>query len=204
MDMTILIFIGASVLALILAVVGFIGSRKQATPEQVERLNIAFDEYVKNRLFTDAFVQEVHGKIYQEIEKYLSKVFIDFEHDLESVIGNVSQQLHASTSEKLTKELDAYRDTVQESTEYIRNMVGELETAYKEASQRVETKLQEFSDTEKERITALIDRRFEDIIDSYLKTIMENQVDLGAQRPYIFKQLEQHKEEIKKDVNEGI
>lgn len=204
MDMTAIIFIGASVLALILAVVGFIGSRKQATPEQVERLNIAFDEYVKNRLFTDAFVQEVHGKIYQEIEKYLSKVFIDFEHDLESVIGNVSQQLHASTSEKLTKELDAYRDTVQESTEYIRNMVGELETAYKEASQRVETKLQEFSDTEKERITALIDRRFEDIIDSYLKAIMENQVDLGAQRPYIFKQLEQHKEEIKKDINEGI
>lgn len=204
-DPVLLIVIAAgAAIVLVLLIAIFTMRRGKTRQDQAERLNIAFDEFLKNQMFSDAFLQQVHSKIYQEIEKYLSNVFVSFEQDLENIIGNVSQQLHATTSEKLNKELETYKGTVEDSTEYIRKMMGELEVSYKQSADRIESKLAEFSDNEKERLTKLVDRRFADIINSYLQRVLEEGIDLGSQMPYILKRLEEHKDDIKRDINEGL
>ena len=53
------------------------------------------------------------------------------------------------------------------------------------------------------KLIAKFDAKLSDVISNYLMETLGNAVDLGAQGPYLFRMLEEHKSELKREILDG-
>ena len=53
------------------------------------------------------------------------------------------------------------------------------------------------------RLIAQFDNKVSDVVSQYLTETLGNDVDLGAQGPYLFRMLSEHKDEIKQEIVNG-
>ena len=162
-------------------------------------------------------------KIY-EIHLEGTKVFSDIE--LENIQKIAKEQLaHAAkdAAERLQKSLNNSVDQVSSniSDSLSTSLLAEFEKYQVSLSALRDQTIQQFStiqqDLDKRRLELMehIDRevaaeharrvdafnaRLGDVVASYIAESLGDQVDLGAQSAYIIKVLEEHKEDIKRDV----
>jgi hypothetical protein len=95
--------------------------------------------------------------------------------------------------EKYSVSLSALRDQTIEEFSKIQQ---ELDHRKLELMEHIEREIVE----EREKRMQHFNDRIGDVVSSYIAESLGNQVDLGAQLPYILQTLELHKEDIKKDV----
>lgn len=99
----------------------------------------------------------------------------------------------AQEFEKYQVSLAALRDeTIKEFNE----LQGQLDKRREELAEKMEADVQH---DRTERMDAF-NARLGDVVSSYLVETLDKGVDLGAQAGYIVRMLEEHKEDIKKDV----
>lgn len=161
----------------------------------------AYDVHVDSaQVLTEIDMREIEKQARSQLLKTGDEAAKRLRQSLESTVDQVAADINDLTSMQLSQEFEKYQVSLQ---------------ALRDQSITEFTKLQKELEQEKARLIEHMDRtvakeraqrmdqfnsRLNDVVSSYLSECLGNQVDLGAQSTYIFAVLQQHKDDIKRDV----
>ena len=144
-------------------------------------------------------------------EKLLAKAEADFRAVLNTASTELQNDLKATavdlnaTLEKLGKsvaeaEVDRYKTTLDALRTQAETVIVAAQSEVKDHQTDIKGKLTESMKIEEERLIAQLDTKLGDAVSSFLTEILQHNVDLGAQMPYMIASLEEHKEELVKGI----
>jgi hypothetical protein len=123
-----------------------------------------------------------------------------FKADLEATSKRLGEQVTDLTTRVIEKELDQYHDVLEEVTTATTQTMSRIQEVIDERRKKVEETMLAEVQAEKQRLLERFDDHLSDIVSSYLVESLGQNVDLGAQTAYIIKALDEHKEELKREV----
>jgi hypothetical protein len=152
------------------------------------------------KVFSDVELAEIQ----KQAKDQLASAARDAAVRLQKSLNNSVDQVAANINESLGTDLRAEFEKYQVSLSALRDQtVGEFTKIQQELDHRklelLEHLEREIADERARRVDAF-NTRLGDVVSSYLTESLGNQVDLGAQTTYIVQVLEEHKEDIKRDV----
>ena len=130
-----------------------------------------------------------------------SKAFGD---DLQTTSTKLSELVSRLTTDVIEKELEAYHQTLDGVRQTANEAMEKIRAAVEE--QRVELRKGMEADVaaEQARLIERFNGKMSDVVTSYIAESLGGGVDLGAQMQYVINSLEAHKDEIKKDLTNGV
>jgi len=116
----------------------------------------------------------------------------------------LSEQVSRLTTTVIEEELEAYQKTLEEVRHVAIQAMEQIHQAVEH--QRVELRdgMEVELAAEKKLLADKFDAKMGDVVSSYISESLGSGVDLGAQMQFILTSLEAHKEEIRKDLLNGV
>lgn len=147
---------------------------------------------------------ELEAKLKAAYETKIGEATQAFSDDLKSTSTKLSELVSRLTTDVIEKELEAYHQTLDGVRKTATEAMDQIRAAVEE--QRVELRKSMEADvaTEQARLIERFDAKMGDVVTSYIAESLGGGVDLGAQMQYILTSLEAHKDEIKKDLTNGV
>ena len=141
----------------------------------------------------------------------IDKSTVDLDKDIQKTATELSTHVTKIGGQIIDTEMQRYReslDALRRQTEQIVKQAqtgvtdhqNELNNRYAEAQNELHEKLKADVAAEKEKLLAQIDSKLSDAVVSFLMETLQHNVDLGAQTNYIISVLEEHREEIVKEI----
>lgn len=135
----------------------------------------------------------------------------ELQHGLRDTAGHLNQQLAKLGTEVTDGEKERYAAMLQELREQtqaalstaqaeIAEHQAEIRQRLNDEEAAVKAKLAEEQAAEQKRLMELIDTKLSDAVASFLTETLQHNVDLGAQAAYLKSMLDEHKDEIKREV----
>lgn len=160
-----------------------------------------YDVHVENaKVLTEMDMSEVEKEVREKLIKSGEEAAKRLQQSLTNTVDQITADINDMTSTQLAQEFEKYQVSLQALRD---QSITEFNKVQKELDQE-KTRLIEHLDkevaAEREKRMDQFNQRLNDVVASYLTESLGNQVDLGAQSTYIFAALQQHKEDIKRDV----
>ena len=192
------ILAGVSVLLAIALVV------QQLRAEKVRHQLVELQAKPKPLKLEDTSAAELEAKLKAAYEVKIGEATIAFGDDLRTTSTKLSELVARLTTDVIEQELKAYHDTLDGVRATATEAMEKIRAAVEE--QRVELRKGMASDVaaEQARLIERFDTKFGDVVTSYIAESLGGGVDLGAQLQYVISSLESHKDEIKKDLTNGV
>jgi DNA anti-recombination protein RmuC len=115
-------------------------------------------------------------------------------------VDQLAAHVNDVAADSVAQEFDKYQASLRalnnQTVEQFAKIQTDLETQRAELLKQLQAEVLQ----ERERRLAKFNERINDVVSSYLSETLGNRVDLGSQMPYIFEQLEKHKDDIKRDI----
>jgi hypothetical protein len=200
--MQLLVLVGAVLMLIVVVVVQSLQLRaKGKHDKQVAAQNAAAPPVVKVEPPTAA---ELQAKLKAAYEAKISEAVQVFGADLHDTSQKLSEQVQRLTTTVIEEELEAYQKTLEEvrkaATEAMDQIHQAVEHQRAELRQGMEAELA----AEKKVLADKFDAKMGDVVASYISESLGSGVDLGAQMQFILTSLEAHKEDIRKDLLNGV
>lgn len=164
-------------------------SKKRHAPEEVPRPTV-----------TPPTAAELEVKLKAAYEAKIGEASQIFGADLKNTSTKLSEQVSRLTTQVIEEELEAYQKTLEEvrhvATQAMEQIHEAVEHQRLELRDGMEAELAE----EKKHLADKFDAKMGDVVASYISEALGSGVDLGAQMQFILKNLEAHKDEIRKDL----
>jgi hypothetical protein len=153
---------------------------------------------------TEPTAIELETKLKAAYEVKIAEATATFGEDLKATSGRLSEQVSRLTTNVIEEELEAYQKTLEGVRQTATEAMEKIRQAVEQ--QRIELRESMESDfaSEKARLAAKFDTKMGDIVSSYISESLGGGVDLGAQLQYVVNSLNEHKEELKKDLTSGV
>lgn len=144
-------------------------------------------------------------------QKILDDAAGQLQLDLSKTTVILNKELSTLGAEIINDEMKRYRDSLNQLQLHTEEAIAstrdelskhnqDLKTTMAEQQQAALARMNEEVASEKVRLLAQIDTKLADAAASFLIETMGNDVDLGAQTPYLTKMIEQHKDDFKNEV----
>ena len=203
-DSLILVLVaGFAIMALILTIgLVLVAASLQKTMRQRQlTTSKTYDVHVEGaKVLTEMDMGEVEKEARDMLLDAGQKAAKRLQESLNNTVDQISVNINDMTNNQVAQEFEKYQVSLQALRD---QSIAEFTKLQKELEAR-KVQLLEHIDQEvvKEREKRMdeFNQRLNDVVASYLTESLGNQVDLGAQSTYIFAALEQHKEDIKRDV----
>jgi hypothetical protein len=147
---------------------------------------------------------ELEAKLKIAYETKIGEATQTFGTDLQATSQRLSEQVSRLTTTVIEEELEAYQKTLEEVRKVATQAMDQIHQAVEhqrvELRQSMETELA----NEKKALVDKFDAKMGDVVASYISESLGSGVDLGAQMQFILTSLESHKDEIRKDLLNGI
>ncbi len=127
-----------------------------------------------------------------------------FRADLAATSNLLSEQVKRMTTTIITEELENYRHSLEELRKQALEVMAGVQAAVEEQRKALASGLETEMKAERERLSLQLDTKLADIVSSYVLEVLGNKVDMGAQGAYLFETLEAHKEELKRELSDGV
>ena len=124
----------------------------------------------------------------------------ELEKDLHDTTEKIHKTLEKEGNETITQQIKHYRDRLDELQQQTEENISAIGKDLSGHQNTLKAKLSEEVEAEKKRLIQQIDTNLADAIGSFLTETLQHNIDLGAQSEYLKKMLEEHKEEIAKEV----
>ena len=151
-------------------------------------------------VMADIDIATVEKLARQQLAKAAGEASLRFKKSLDNTVDQMSVKIGDMASNSLSGEFEKYQISLQALRDQSIQEFSKLQKELDDRRTQLTEHLDKVIQTEGEKRLAALDTRMNDVVSSYLIESLGNQVDLGAQSAYIFKTLEKHKEEIKKDI----
>lgn len=153
-----------------------------------------------NELLDEKAMQHIESQITEQFDQVIHDAAKRLRQSLNQTLSKVEQEVNNELAGVSTEEFSAYRKSVAALTKQNNDQLASLQKDFDTWRQSFSAQLDQTIAQERARNAEELDRRINDVVSSYLLEALGNNVDLGAQAPYIMKSLEAHKEDIKKDI----
>ncbi|HSX01079.1 MAG TPA: hypothetical protein VLF67_02445 [Candidatus Saccharimonas sp.] len=149
-------------------------------------------------------VAELEAKLKAAYEAQIAESVKTFGTDLQATSARLGEQVSRLTTTVIEEELSAYHQTLEQVRQSANQAMEQIRQAVEQ--QRVELRQGMEADmaTEKQHMVDKFNQKMGDVVSSYIAESLGGGVDLGAQMQYILASLEAHKEEITKDLLNGV
>jgi hypothetical protein len=147
---------------------------------------------------------ELEAQLKSAYQAKINETTAVFGEDLKATSTKLSEQVSRLTTDVIEKELDAYHQTLEGVRQTATEAMEQIRQAVEQ--QRVELRKSMEADVagEQARLIERFDAKLGDVVASYITESLGGGVDLGAQLQYVVSSLEAHKEDIKKDLSNGL
>ena len=173
-----------------------------------KHLNV-YNDYVgevREGVISEVITEEFLGQLRNQAQLQLTNTVRAMDEELKQALGQSYQQLMQNIEQEAARiingELEEYRKTISDAKLAASNVSSETERQLSEIRSQVQGQAESAVREEKKRLSAELEAKLSDIVVYYLVEALGEGVDLGSQRQYILQQLEAHKEDIKKDIND--
>lgn len=147
---------------------------------------------------------QLEAKLTAAYEAKITEATATFGTDLQATSTKLSEQVSRLTTTVIEEELEAYQKTLEQVRQVATQAMEQIHQAVEhqrvELRQGMEAELAE----EKKHLAAKFDAKMGDVVSSYISESLGSGVDLGAQMQFILTSLEAHKDEIRKDLLNGV
>ena len=147
---------------------------------------------------------ELETKLKTAYEAKIGEATQTFGTDLQATSTRLSEQVSRLTTTVIEEELEAYQKTLEE----VRHVATEAMEQIHQAMEHQRIELRDGMEielaAEKKLLADKFDAKMGDVVSSYISESLGSGVDLGAQMQFILTSLEAHKEEIRKDLLNGV
>ncbi len=138
-----------------------------------------------------------------DISKVLIEVTRHFQEDLASTSKKVSTKVEELTDKVIADELTKYQNAFSELRQASIETLSRIQVSIEEESHKQAADVSVLVEAEKKKVIEIFEQKMGDIMAGYLVEVLGTNVDLGAQRSYLFATLEAHKDELKKAIAGG-
>jgi hypothetical protein len=147
---------------------------------------------------------ELEGKLKAAYEAQIASSSQTFGSDLQATSKKLQEQVSRLTTTVIEEELEAYQKTLEEVRRAATQAMDQIHQAVEH--QRVELRqgMEAELEAEKKVLADKFDAKIGDVVASYISESLGSGVDLGAQMKFILASLESHKDEIRKDLLNGV
>lgn len=147
---------------------------------------------------------ELDAKLKVAYEAKITEATGTFGTDLKATSQKLSEQVSRLTTTVIEEELEAYQKTLEEVRKAATQAMDQIHQAVEH--QRVELRqgMEAELAAEKKLLADKFDAKMGDVVASYISESLGSGVDLGTQMQFILTSLEQHKDDIRKDLLGGV
>lgn len=149
--------------------------------------------------------QEMREKLLaQANDKYahiLNRSAEQLDHELSATAERINSTVKKLAANVITKELEGFQTIFKEYQQKTAQELEDTKTKTDQLQTELKQKLEQEAETERQRLIDIIDTKMADVVMSFLLESLGHEIDLGSQNDYLLKQLDAHKEELKKAVN---
>lgn len=153
-----------------------------------------------NKVFSEVDLSEVERLAKEELQRSAEVAARQLQESVKKSAEQISGRINETADEALQTELEKYRISLEElhtgSIKQFSELQQEIDTKRVELLKQLDKDITK----EHERRVDRFNERINDVVANYLAESLGNRVDLGAQGKYILQSLQQHKEDIKRDV----
>lgn len=153
---------------------------------------------------TEPTAAELEARLTAAYNNQIADATVTFGTDLKATSTRLTEQVSRLTTTVIEEELEAYQKTLEEVRKVATQAMDQIHEAVEH--QRVELRQGMEADLaeEKKLLADKFDSKFGDVVSSYISESLGSGVDLGAQMQFILTSLEKHKDEIRKDLLNGV
>lgn len=119
---------------------------------------------------------------------------------LTATIGKIAEHIDEMTNTTLNQEFEKYQVSLQALREQSITEFSKMQKELDERRVRLIEALEKEAQAEIGRRVDQFNSRLNDVVSNYLAESLGNDVDLGSQMVHILQTLQQHKEDIKRDI----
>lgn len=152
------------------------------------------------KVFKESDIQAIENIARGQLEQVMQDASVTLQKAIDDAVGKLATHASELGTHTLDKTFDKYQADLQslrdQSVQDFAKMQAELNDRRTQLLQQIDQKVVE---QYRKRLDEF-DTRLADVVSGYLVESLGNNVDLGAQRAYIIRMLEQHKDDIKKDM----
>lgn len=138
-----------------------------------------------------------------DIQNALVQVSHNFQDDLANTSKKINTKVEEMADKVVQDELTKYQGTFDELRQAAIETLSRVQAAIEEQSRKKAEDVSVLVEAEKKKVIEKFEQKLGDIVAGYLVEVLGSNVDLGAQRGYLFATLEAHKDELKKAVIDG-
>jgi hypothetical protein len=147
---------------------------------------------------------ELEAKLKAAYEAEITKSTQVFAVDLQGTSTRLSEQVSRLTTQVIEEELGAYQSTLEELRKVAAGTMDQIRSSVESQRLELRTSMEADIATERERLLAKFEAKMGDIVASYITESLGGGIDLGSQMNYIVASLEAHKDDIRKDLTNGV
>lgn len=204
MDSTqILIIVLIVVLLGVIAVFWWVYSAVRNIATQVGRYDHQVDS-VENaelsQVFTEEFKSQLQGKAIARFDEVMKQNSLFLEQDLRLSSAQINKHLEDTIKNTLKVQLEEFQKTIESLKDTTIRSITSTQTLIDARRAEIDDSLQKTMQSEQARMIANMEKHIGQVITRYIKAALGEGIDLNTQTEFVLKALEDHKEEIKKDI----
>ncbi|MEX0668298.1 MAG: hypothetical protein WD061_00990 [Candidatus Saccharimonadales bacterium] len=196
-----LISLGSVIVAVLVWAVRHLIKQREQAIEYSGYINELHQDIIKEVLSKD-FLGQLKNQAQLQLASSIQVVDKELKESLRQANKQLIDRINDETTTIINTDLETYRQTIIDANSAAASLANKIQAGLEEASEEIQTRVEETISKERSKINNQIDTKLEDVVTEYLIEALGEKVDLGSQKDYIIEQLEDRKEEIKKDIND--
>ncbi len=152
---------------------------------------------------TPEYMAELEAKTKQAFTGVIDNNAHQLNQSVAAAINRLNAEIDNATNTVITSQIADYQTTLTAAKERIVKNLEELSSRAQARQQELDAALEIQMKERRDKVAAKLDQSLSEIVISYIAESFGPGVDFNSQKSYIFKSLEDHKDELKKDILNG-
>jgi len=145
--------------------------------------------------------EQLLAKAQANFQNVLDRSAAELEHDLQATGGRISKLMEQLGTEIAGKEMERYRAELDDLRKKTEAMLSGAQAELNTHQTDLKAKIAEEAAAEKAQLLAQFDTKLADAVAAFLTETLQHNIDLGSQMGYLTSMLEEHKAELKQEVD---
>jgi hypothetical protein len=154
-------------------------------------------------IFNETFREELRNRGRLHFEKIIGENAMFLQQDLRLTTSQLNEFMKTEITKKLQEEFSKYEQSITDAKQLALDSISKTQEAIEQQRQEMSQQLHNELEQEKNRLAKRFEENMADIVNHYVLSAIGDQIDLNDQLEFILAELEENKEAIVKDINEG-
>lgn len=152
------------------------------------------------KVFSEIDLSEFQQQAKLQLQQEVQAAAVQLQKSVAQSANQIADNINDMATTNLSQEFQKYQVSLSELQSQTIAELGQLQNEIEQRRAQLFEQMERDIAREREKRMEHFNERINDVVASYLAESLGNKVDLGTQGVYILQVLEEHKEDIKRDV----